>query len=98
MKQRGLTPELNDHGQRQDGLKFSLNVHRCPWFVPVFWLDVSCMYFLLIRLGLLGEPLEIVPELVSIASRSVLADERCKNLPATAQGITLTVSNEIRWQ
>jgi hypothetical protein len=33
--QLGLTPELSDHAQRQDGLAFRINVHRCPWFAPV---------------------------------------------------------------
>src|SRR5258706_12951418 len=36
-----LTPELSDHGQRQDGLEFTPDVHRCPWFAPVIWFDTS---------------------------------------------------------
>src|SRR5437667_690911 len=30
-----LTPELSDHGQRQDGPAVRTNVPRCPWFAPV---------------------------------------------------------------
>ena len=30
-----LTPELSDHGQRQDAPAFRRTVHRCPWFTPV---------------------------------------------------------------
>ena len=36
-----LTPELSDHGQRQDGLAFSPSVHRCPWFAPVIGWTIS---------------------------------------------------------
>src|SRR5216117_2671127 len=34
---RRRTPELSDHGQRQDGLAFRTAFHRCPWFAPVIW-------------------------------------------------------------
>src|SRR5207247_1696581 len=38
---RNLTPELSDHGQRQDGLEFRTTVHRCLWFTPVILLGTS---------------------------------------------------------
>src|ERR1043166_7712109 len=30
-----ITPELSDHGQRQQRFEFTPDVHRCPWFAPV---------------------------------------------------------------
>jgi hypothetical protein len=38
------TPELSDHGQRQDGLVFRTNAHRCPWFAPVILLGDLLMF------------------------------------------------------
>src|ERR1051326_2987101 len=44
------TPELSDHGQRQDGLAFSSSVHRCPRFAQVIlgfhYIRPTCPFWL----------------------------------------------------